>query len=328
MNIRQIECFIALSEELNFTKASERLFITQQTLSETISKLEMEYGTKLFNRSRPLSLTPQGQAALPFAYRFIENKDKLEAAFAGKDTSDTLTFGILRTRSGFVIPEVLPVFKKSFPLVRFQLVTENHATLEHMLMAGAVDLIMGIEQFSNDNITQITIARERTYLLVPATLINSIHGVPTPEQLKQWENGVSLQDFGDYPFLFRRQMCSSRALADALFADQDLRPNIVFESNDNDTLFRLCLNGMGAMFLSSFLLQMGDKLDHVRNGELYCFPVASERSFRKILIGHPINRELRPCELAFIESFRSVHEKYNETSTNLLLQDSSEPENA
>ncbi|MBR5741092.1 MAG: hypothetical protein IKX91_00930, partial [Firmicutes bacterium] len=76
---------------------------------------------------------------------------------------------------------------------------------------------------------------------------------------------------------------------------------------------------MGAMFLSSFLLLGGDKMSHLKNGDLYCFPLASQRSYREILIGYDASRELRPCDTAFIENFRAVHEEYRNITDTLQL---------
>ncbi len=312
MNFRQIEFFVALSEELNFTRAADRLYVTQQTLSEGISKLESEYNVRLFDRTRPLKLTPQGQAALPFAYRVLEGRDKMESIFEGEVSTLSLTFGMPSTRSSFVIPEILPRFNKRFPSVSFKLITDHIANLERMLTSGSVDLIMGFDRFSTSSIQSIPIVQERTYLLIPSSLLNEREGTIDEKQLERWKSGVFLRDFADYPFLFRRRMCSSRKMADALFREIALTPNIVFENDDNDTLFRLCLSGMGAMFFSSFLLFGGDKMNHIKNGTLYCFPVASERSFRTILIGSNPSRDLRPCDTAFIDIFRQVHEEYRQ----------------
>ena len=62
MNLRSLEYFLAAAEELNFTRAAERLFITQQALSSHISKLEEYYGVRLFDRGIPMTLTDAGRA--------------------------------------------------------------------------------------------------------------------------------------------------------------------------------------------------------------------------------------------------------------------------
>ena len=61
MNLRSLEYFLIAAEELNFTRASERLFITQQALSSHIKRLEEEYNIQLFERRPALHLTLEGE---------------------------------------------------------------------------------------------------------------------------------------------------------------------------------------------------------------------------------------------------------------------------
>ncbi|MFR8778432.1 MAG: LysR family transcriptional regulator [Enterocloster sp.] len=61
MNFDNYRYFAAAAEELNFTKAARKLFMTQQALSKQIDKMEKEYNTRLFNRETPMSLTPAGE---------------------------------------------------------------------------------------------------------------------------------------------------------------------------------------------------------------------------------------------------------------------------
>ena len=60
MTFDNIRCFLTAAEEMSFTRAAQKLYISQQTLSGHIAKIEEEYGCKLFNRTPPLSLTPEG----------------------------------------------------------------------------------------------------------------------------------------------------------------------------------------------------------------------------------------------------------------------------
>ena len=61
-SLTSLKCFAAAAEELNFTRAAKRLFISQQALSSHISKLEEYYGVRLFDRGIPMTLTDAGRA--------------------------------------------------------------------------------------------------------------------------------------------------------------------------------------------------------------------------------------------------------------------------
>ena len=130
-------------------------------------------------------------------------------------------------------------------------------------------------------------------------------------KIQEWKKGTSVAEFRDYPFLFRSKGCHSRKMADGMFSDCDLTPNIVYEDDDNDILFNLCLSGIGAMFLPSFLILCGSKNDYIRDGQIYCFPLNSERTFRQIVLGYSEGRKLKEFEKSFIQDFISLHNKYD-----------------
>lgn len=83
LKIQSMREFIALSEVRNFNLASERLFLSQPTLSRHIKELEEELGVPLFKRStRRVELTPYGQYFLPYARRVVTAEDEYTQGFA------------------------------------------------------------------------------------------------------------------------------------------------------------------------------------------------------------------------------------------------------
>ncbi|WP_030680646.1 LysR family transcriptional regulator [Streptomyces sp. NRRL B-1347] len=80
---RLLRAFVAVSEELHFTRAAARLYVAQQALSRDVRRLERELATDLFVRStRQVVLTADGERLLPYARRVLEAQDELTAAFA------------------------------------------------------------------------------------------------------------------------------------------------------------------------------------------------------------------------------------------------------
>ena len=77
INFLNLEYFLVAAEELNFTKAAKRLYISQQSLSNHISNMEKEFDVILFNRTTPLTLTYAGQALKQKARQMLELKDEM-----------------------------------------------------------------------------------------------------------------------------------------------------------------------------------------------------------------------------------------------------------
>ena len=82
MNLKTCQYFVALAEEMNFTKASESLHITQQSLSGSIKRLEEEYGVELFQRKPYLELTPAGETMLFYSKQMLRNESQMMASLA------------------------------------------------------------------------------------------------------------------------------------------------------------------------------------------------------------------------------------------------------
>ncbi|GGV30991.1 LysR family transcriptional regulator [Streptomyces longisporoflavus] len=80
---RLLRAFVAVSEELHFTRAAAALYVAQQALSRDVRRLERELGAELFVRTtRQVTLTAEGERLLPYARRVLEAQDDLAAAFA------------------------------------------------------------------------------------------------------------------------------------------------------------------------------------------------------------------------------------------------------
>jgi DNA-binding transcriptional LysR family regulator len=80
---RLLRAFLAVAEELHFTRAAARLYLAQQALSRDVRRLERELGAQLFVRStRSVALTPEGELLVPLARRVLDAQDALRAAFA------------------------------------------------------------------------------------------------------------------------------------------------------------------------------------------------------------------------------------------------------
>lgn len=109
-SLTSLKCFAAAAEELNFTRAAKRLFISQQALSSHISKLEEYYGVRLFDRGIPMTLTDAGRALQKHAREILSSVDDYarEVQDIKNFRQGELTVGIPVTRGTIMLPP-LPV---------------------------------------------------------------------------------------------------------------------------------------------------------------------------------------------------------------------------
>ena len=141
---RQLEYFIAAGETGSITLASERINISQPSISTAISHLEEELGVQLFVRhhAQGLSLTPAGRSLLREAKRVIEQAEALYtvASESGDQVRGQLTVGCLVTLAPMVMPELSHSFTSAFPATQIRHVENNQERLLEALRRAEIDI--------------------------------------------------------------------------------------------------------------------------------------------------------------------------------------------
>ena len=127
LDVRQLRYFVAVAEELNFTRAAERLNVVQQSLSSAIARLESSLGFKLFERSsRAVTLSERGSQWLPHAREVLAAAERAQTAARDLATGSvgTLRVGLAATAAVDLTPAVLRAFAERHPRVR--LLTQHY----------------------------------------------------------------------------------------------------------------------------------------------------------------------------------------------------------
>ena len=162
MNIRSIEYFLITAEEMNFTRAAERLYISQQALSSHIKRLEEEYHVQLFARKPSLHLTLEGEQMVFYGKQILDSDKKMLAAFSDISTNcrGTLKVGISRLRSKVFFPDIWKYYYSNHENISIELISGNSAYLDELLQAGKLDLYLGINIPTASNQHRIQLAHE------------------------------------------------------------------------------------------------------------------------------------------------------------------------
>lgn len=131
-----LKMFLLAAEELNFTRAAERAFVTQQCLSDHIKRLETSYNIKLFKRKPNIELTPEGQAMLRYASKIqaLEVSMIQELSDIHEGIRGTIYFGISNNRGALIIPKFVPRFQEVFPNIDVQIMLDETRRLEPLLL--------------------------------------------------------------------------------------------------------------------------------------------------------------------------------------------------
>jgi DNA-binding transcriptional LysR family regulator len=168
--LRQLQYFIAVAEELNFTRAAERLNVVQQSLSAGIAQLEALLGIKLFERTtRSVRLTNAGAAWLPYAREALATADR--AAEAARDLAagraGRLRVGLAATAVD-VTPRLLRAFADRFPLVELAIEHFDCQDPSGGLRERRSDVAIVRPPLSDDGLELVAIGTEPRFAVLSA----------------------------------------------------------------------------------------------------------------------------------------------------------------
>jgi DNA-binding transcriptional LysR family regulator len=141
-DFRGLRYFVAVAEELHFTRAAERLYIAQPALSEQIQRLEAELGVELLRRTtRKVELTAAGEEFLERARRILAEADDAlaEASRAARGETGRVRVGTGATAGLELVPAVLRAFRQARPLVHLDLLQIDWEDYSGGLLDGSAD---------------------------------------------------------------------------------------------------------------------------------------------------------------------------------------------
>ena len=142
MNFSSMEYFTVLAQERNFTRAADRLHITQQSLSSHIASLEKELGCRLLIRHIPLELTYAGEVFLRYAESICHTQTDMLREFndISQNQKGVLRIGAASSRGRAVLPPAILRFQQQYPNIRVDLTEGANDFLCQMLRQGDLDL--------------------------------------------------------------------------------------------------------------------------------------------------------------------------------------------
>lgn len=140
MDEKDIEILLSLSELKNFTKAADRLYITQPAMTGRIKRLEAELGVPLFYRtSKGVRFTPMGETAVEYAkdLSITMRRMREHVKALNGDISGSLHIGCANQFARYRLPELLSHFLNAYPQVNVDVVADRSINIQRELMSGA-----------------------------------------------------------------------------------------------------------------------------------------------------------------------------------------------
>lgn len=244
MNDRILNYFITVAEELNFSRAAERLNMAQPPLSQQIKQLENELGVQLFKRNnRMVQLTDAGKVFLKEARTILM---QIEYAIQTTQLAEEGKFGELRI--GFVgsatdgiFVEKIKDFHQQYPLVHLRLLELTSSEQLDALYSKKIDLGLMRPQIINQTLQSVIIAEERLVLAL------------SEQHPKASKEAISIQDVANEPFImFPRSLGPDfYDVIIGFFQSHQVSIRIIQEAVHMHTIVNLVSTGLGIAVVPS-----------------------------------------------------------------------------
>jgi DNA-binding transcriptional LysR family regulator len=286
MTIRQLEVFLAVAHAQNFSRAAERIHLSQPTMSEHTRELEEELGVPLFVRhSRSVTLTEAGRVFEDYATRVVATLAAARQALAELDglKRGSLVIGASTTPGTYVLPALIARFRKQYPGITVALRIGNSRHVEERVREGDVELgVIGGHMLGPSERCVAAGIVDELQLIVPPD-----HPAPGPT--------MSRAQLGREPLLIREEGSATRQVTERVLRQAGVVVRPAMELDHTETIKRAVMAGLGVAFVSRFAVE-----EEIAAGRVRALAVERLTLRRHFHIIHDERRPLSASGRAFI----------------------------
>lgn len=325
MSILGFEYFLVVAEELNFTKAAARLYISQQSLSAHIQRLEDQYKVTLFQRKPFLKLTPAGEAMVFYAKQMLRAEGSMVSQFAdiNKKCRGHLNIGMSRQRVQIFFENIWDRYHSENDNIVISISEKNTDTLLEQLRNGQIDLCVGINVTPTKDISVDTLFTEHLCCSISTSLLKRLRpNTWNKDKITFLKSGVDLLTITDLPFLMLSSQNRIRTIIDRIFRDNAVYPDTILETNTHELLIKLSNSGVGIispMYLYEYwqFLPVSQEIPPI-------YPISSSLTHNTLDIvtraNEPLPSYVKNMKSVIIEEFLNYKHTVNKLTTFHLIE--------
>ncbi|ULL16171.1 LysR family transcriptional regulator [Paenibacillus sp. H1-7] len=293
MELRQLEYFIAVCEELHFTRAAENIGISQPTLSQQIRSLEDELNIPLFDRvGKKIALTEAGKILYDQSIQIIRNLQNVKDAISELQSYQrgSLRIGTLPSDLDYRISALLVDFYHEFP--KLQLTVRSSVEIVEQVLENEVDIGIGIMPYPDDRLVRIPICTEE-YVLV----VSENHALAHLES-------IALHELRHIEMVMFPKGMIGREIVDNCCREQGFTVTATMETSSITSVIHLVRANIGATVQPQPLIQS------MNESTLRCIRIEDEAPTRSLGIIYRKDRFLGHAAQAFIGKVQQYFAQY------------------
>lgn len=245
MEFKQLQSFVSVVKYKSFSKAAEKLYLSQPTVSTHIRQLEEELHTHLILRTtKSIEITPKGLEIYEYAAHILELKERIIQKCTLSDTKKIIHLGASTIPSAYILPEILPEFGRTHPDVYFAIHQSDSRGIEEGLLNGIYDLgLIGMHSTSEE-LTCLPFCKDRMIIITPVT----------EYFLDLKTNGTfTMDEFFKHPVILREKGSGSKKSFDLFLENSGIQErdlHITARINDQEAIKNLVAENLGVSIIS------------------------------------------------------------------------------
>ncbi len=276
--LNNYQYFIVLAEELNISKAAERLFISHQCLSKYLKNLEQEYKVTFFERTPKLALTSAGQVYLDMLkqVQFLESNMENQLEDIRQSRKGLIRFGTTEGRYRVLLPSLLAQFKRIYPEVTLRAYSATTGELLDRVARNELDMaLLNRRDAGSYQFDRRTVLNERLYLVISDHVLAQYFPEEYPTCKDRLKEGADLEEFSrrEVPFVLNYKGFNSRETLEKHMQTRSFSLNCVMELTQQDMQFMLAAQDFAACFCWSMYLPSVQQINESSSQQLNVFPI-------------------------------------------------------
>ena len=303
MNTRELEYILAIAKEKSISKAAEKLYVTQPALSLFLTRLESQLGTPLFIRGASgLIPTFAGERYIQMSRKVLKDYRDFEQELCDISSlhMGRLKVGTSAHIGSYVLPQVIPLFNRTYPNIEVSISEGNSQVLEHMISGNELDVALMHLPLKHIEANYVEIARER-YVMA----FSKDH--PLNRKLYPREGET-------YPYIDPRAAAGQkivlsfpyqrvRQISDRILEKAGITPDIILTTSSVQTALRFAGVGLGVTFLPESYIQ----LFRCTHEPVFCYMDDDFEAYWTFVVVYPGDVTLSGPARAFIELTKEAY---------------------
>lgn len=288
MNIRTLSIFRTVCEEMNFTKAAQKLYMTQPAVSHAIKDLEEEKRIILFDRiGKKIYLTKTGKIFLDKVIKILDLYEHLDNNFVISPEENPILVGSCITIGNFWLPNIIKKFKKNHRNTPVKVIIDSAAKIEQLLVDNKIDTAL-IEGMVKNQYLEKHLFSSYKLSVVCSSKHPFVH-----------KNNITINEFLNENLILREKGSAIRDCVDNALSREDIYINPNWTSINSQAIIEAIIDNLGISVLPNILVK-----NQVKNNQLKLLSIEKVKLQNNNYIVYHKDKVLSQIMIDFVKSIK------------------------